>query len=263
MMNTDLLFCLLSSHFICDFILQTDSFCKGKSTGIGSKELYIHSLCVLVVTWLSVWSIKFFCAIMVITLSHFVFDYLKCCIDRKIDEKFHLWTFLIDQGLHISILFVVARYWVQVCNPDYHCWFADVDSISKKIALLLFMIMLCWKPANILIKDVLASYSVDVQKSSEKLTGRHDSDASEIKQDAFKSGRLIGFVERIIVIFLVISSQYTAMAFLATAKSILRITNDKDNLKSEYIVAGTFLSISIAIICGRAYLLLVRKWVEF
>lgn len=263
MMNTDLLFCLLSSHFICDFILQTDSFCKGKSTGIGSEELYIHCLCVLVITWLSVWSLKFSCAIVVITLSHFVFDYLKCRIDGIIDERFKLWTFLIDQGLHIIILFVVAKYWVLLCNPNYHCWFADLDDISKKIALLLFMIMLCWKPSNILIKEILASYSVGVQKNSGESGDGPDHNGSENKQDAFKSGRLIGFVERIIVIFLVIASQYTAMAFLATAKSILRIKDDKDNLKSEYIVAGTFLSISIAIICGRVYLLLVGKWLEF
>ena len=43
--------------------------------------------------------------------------------------------------------------------------------------------------------------------------------------------------------------QYEAIGLLVAAKSILRF-KDTDTAKTEYVLAGTFLSFAIAILCG-------------
>lgn len=46
-----------------------------------------------------------------------------------------------------------------------------------------------------------------------------------------------------------ISGQFEAIGFIVAAKSILRF-KDTDTAKTEYVLAGTFLSFGIAILCG-------------
>ncbi len=67
-------------------------------------------------------------------------------------------------------------------------------------------------------------------------------------EDIKDAGALIGNLERLITIIFVIIGQYQAIGFIVAAKSILRF---KDNTaKTEYVLAGTFLSFGIAILLG-------------
>ena len=63
------------------------------------------------------------------------------------------------------------------------------------------------------------------------------------------AGALIGNLERILTIIFVIIGQYEAIGFIIAAKSILRF-KDTDTAKTEYVLAGTFLSFGIALLCG-------------
>ena len=63
------------------------------------------------------------------------------------------------------------------------------------------------------------------------------------------AGALIGNLERILTIVFVIIGQYEAIGFIIAAKSILRF-KDTDTAKTEYVLAGTFLSFGIALLCG-------------
>jgi len=62
------------------------------------------------------------------------------------------------------------------------------------------------------------------------------------------SGKMIGYLERILVFFLLINGEFTAIAFVITAKSIARIVelgNSKKPLSlAEYYIIGTLLSIT-------------------
>lgn len=64
-----------------------------------------------------------------------------------------------------------------------------------------------------------------------------------------RAGRIIGFLERFIVLTLVLLNQYSAIAFVFTGKSIARFEELKNRDFSEYYLVGTFSSISLAI-CG-------------
>jgi hypothetical protein len=67
-----------------------------------------------------------------------------------------------------------------------------------------------------------------------------------------KSGGLwIGWLERALVMLLVLANQITAVGFLVTAKSILRFGEIKDARQrrlAEYIIIGTFLSFGWALL---------------
>ncbi len=69
------------------------------------------------------------------------------------------------------------------------------------------------------------------------------------------AGRLIGILERILVLIFVLLNQYQAIGFLIAAKSILRFgEKDGDNRrkKTEYVLVGTLLSFTLAIAVGIA-----------
>ncbi len=100
--------------------------------------------------------------------------------------------------------------------------------------LFLLAILLCIKPANILIKLVLKKYQIGETQSCENIKN---------------AGALIGNLERILTIIFVIIGQYEAIGFIIAAKSILRF-KDTDTAKTEYVLAGTFLSFGIALLSG-------------
>jgi hypothetical protein len=68
--------------------------------------------------------------------------------------------------------------------------------------------------------------------------------------DEIKTGRIIGYLERIIILVLFLSDLPAVVGFLITAKSILRyaeIKNEKDKVMVEYVLIGTLLSFTIGI----------------
>jgi len=65
-----------------------------------------------------------------------------------------------------------------------------------------------------------------------------------------RAGRLIGFLERFIVLTLVLENQYSAIAFVFTGKSIARFDELKNRNFSEYYLVGTFASMALAILSG-------------
>lgn len=72
----------------------------------------------------------------------------------------------------------------------------------------------------------------------------------EEKEDArFNAGALIGTVERWLILIFVYLGRYEALGLLIAAKSIIRFSESQTN-KTEYVLAGTLMSILIAVLCG-------------
>ena len=61
------------------------------------------------------------------------------------------------------------------------------------------------------------------------------------------AGKLIGIMERFLVLSLILVGQFSAVGLIITAKSILRF---KSTQKNEYVLVGTLLSSGIAVIIG-------------
>ncbi len=148
----------------------------------------------------------------------------------KIFSHKGLWSFLLDQAAHVAILATVA-----FCfnAPKLPIQLVDCSE-TFSIPLFLLAILLSTKPANILIKLVLEKYQIGESQSCENIKN---------------AGALIGGLERILTIIFVVIGQYEAIGFIIAAKSILRF-KDTDTAKTEYVLAGTFLSFGIALLCG-------------
>jgi len=64
------------------------------------------------------------------------------------------------------------------------------------------------------------------------------------------AGKVIGILERFIILTLVLLNQYTSMAIVLMAKSIGRFDELKERDFAEYYLVGTLASISFALACG-------------
>jgi hypothetical protein len=245
---TNLFANLFVAHLLGDFFFQTDAFCQKKQEkGLRGFEIYVHAVILFAVSWLVVWDAAFWWAALLIGTGHLVIDVLKSTVERKIrvsdkngaqsslgDSRFAIWTFLADQLLHIGIIYAVISLWL--CNNDWN-QFAFIEVLGMKPFLFFIALMICSKPANILIRYILRYYS---NERFLKVDGT----------ESFKSGALIGNLERWLVVFFIYIQQFEAIGFLIAAKSILRFNETKKPEKSEYVLAGTLLSLIIALACG-------------
>ena len=225
-MNSTLFLSLVLAHIIGDFYLQTDKYCQQKETRkFKSWFLYVHAIIIGMLSWMIVPSCNFGLWALLIAVSHFAIDTVKIHCPKG------LWSFVIDQLLHLGVLIAISN--IYESAKELPLRMIDYSG-SFSIQLLILAILLCMKPANILIKLILEKYQVGESES-----------CNNIKN----AGALIGNLERILTIVFVLLGQYEAIGFIVAAKSILRF-KDTDTAKTEYVLAGTFLSFGIAILCG-------------
>ena len=225
-MNSTLFLSLVLAHIIGDFYLQTDKCCEQKETRkFKSWFLYVHAITIGLLSWIIVPSCSFGLWALMIAVSHFAIDAVKIHCPKG------LWSFVIDQLFHLSILVAIST----IYETTKELPFQMIDSPSSfSTPLLILAILLCIKPANILIKLILEKYQVGESASCDNIKN---------------AGALIGNLERLLTIVFVLLGQFEAIGFIVAAKSILRF-KDTDTAKTEYVLAGTVLSFGIAILCG-------------
>ncbi|WP_339737960.1 DUF3307 domain-containing protein [uncultured Sunxiuqinia sp.] len=231
-----LLLRLLIAHLIADFLLQPGAWVKDKNEkGIKSIKLFFH---VLVVTALSVvftldyfsWQIP-----VLIFLFHYLIDLAKIYfMPHKVNQL--VW-FLLDQVVHIlAIALVVAI--VSEFLFDWSTIFSSLLSDQTSLVLFLAYLFVIW-PTMIIVNLATKRWQNQIKEG----LGPSLPDA----------GKWIGILERVLVLTFVLTAQFQAIGFLIAAKSILRISvksEDNARLLSEYVLIGTFISFTIAILTG-------------
>ena len=232
-MNSWVLLSLCLAHIIADFYFQEDKFFREKAERkVKSPFMYLHALVVGTVSWMMIPELAFWKYVLLIVGSHWLIDVGKAYLSPT------LWAFLLDQLLHFVILFLVATHYAsQKAMPLQYL------DILPDIFLpgLLLAVLFCMKPTNILIKLILERYQIGEASSC---------------QDIKNAGGLIGNLERMLTLLFVLIGQFEAIGFIVAAKSLLRF-KDTDTAKTEYVLAGTFLSFGIAVACGLAVKYLV------
>ncbi len=230
-MSSSIFVPLLIAHVLGDFYLQNDKQCRNKEEKkFRSPYLYAHSLVIGLLSWLMVPSSGFWWCAAVIAFSHCVIDLEKAYMTNK-----GLPTFVCDQLAHVAVLLTIAIYW-EINDMESITLLSCFPRVWGTFDFPMFFlaVLLCLKPANILIKLILDCYKIGESKS-----------CSEIKN----AGALIGNLERLLTLILVIFGQFEAVGFVVAAKSLLRF-KDTDTAKTEYVLAGTFLSFGIAVVLG-------------
>lgn len=224
---------LLIAHFVGDFTLQPKWLCDKKMAyGFRSWALYVHGMIIMTLSWLMVFRASFFCYAFLIGVSHIVIDglkaYLAGCVKKESRYK-NLILFSADQFAHVILLAAVSCF-AATGKEWFSDWFVSLDGKSIVWPLFIFGLIVCTKPANILVKYVLETI------------GGH-------KEDDVHAGEWIGTLERTLSFLFVILGKYEAVGLVYAAKTILRY-KDTETHKTEYVLVGTLMSLLIAIVCG-------------
>lgn len=217
---------LLLGHTLGDFYFQSDTMANQKDEN--PKYLYIHSgiymlsMAAILATGMP-FSQNLILVWLFAGLLHFIIDLLKKHIKTK--------PFIIDQALHILSLGIIWGIWgsgLQV--RSFVLW--EADCIPSR-PLLIIILGLLWilRPIGMLIgKGEIWDLSKSGNAQTESQKG---------------AGKMIGYLERIIVFLLLINGQYGSIAFVIAAKSVARFPEIKEgDVRSlaEYYLIGTLLS---------------------
>jgi len=249
--ESSLLIRLFIAHLITDFLLQTKKgIANKKGKLLKGKAFWLHGLYTGLFAGVLMWHQLNWPVLLLITSSHLFIDYLKLVLNEKISvtrwPQRDLGLFVIDQLLHLLILILG---WLIIINGfDRIGTLINLVLPNYQILLKVLGYLIVVGPATYLIKYLTAKWAEDVTENSNGL------------QDA---GKWIGMLERLIVITLVFIQQYTAIGFLVTAKSILRLIDKPESIlagqpqrsfsprkHTEYVLIGTFLSFGLAMLTG-------------
>lgn len=248
-MNAFLMVRLLLAHIVGDFFLQWDGMCerkkmlyscRGWSFQVLHALIYTAAIYLFVAEWTS-W--KLFCFVF---FTHIIVDVAKSAIDGHVkasdqdekkmevgDKSFlnsqKLWFFLIDQLLHLCVLAIVYSVltggsWVTV----------SIDGQTIGVFALAYLLVL--KPTAVFIKIFFNGFGESTDKKSLPLGGTY-----------------IGYLERIMIVSFILSGWLEGIGYLLAAKSVFRfgdLRNNKDLKRTEYILLGTFLSFTLAVLIG-------------
>ncbi|MDN3670643.1 DUF3307 domain-containing protein [Echinicola jeungdonensis] len=218
----------LIAHLMADFFFQTDRLAKEKNQlGFQCPFLKWHALIVFLLSWILSFQLTFAGGALIIAITHFLMDGFKKYLNQS--KLFGKYAFFIDQGFHFLVIILVVFFFGR---------YFEIQSILPlrlpiKGLLIILAFLICLKPANIFIKEVFRAFEIPVP----------DND------DLPNAGKLIGVLERVLVLTFILLGQFQAVGFLIAAKSILRYKND-DTLKTEYVLIGTMLSFGIALLAA-------------
>ncbi len=220
---------LLLSHLLADFVLQPRSWIENRRLKhFRSPGLYLHG-CIAGIAALLLIGFAYWPVAVVIWLSHTVIDGWKSY------RKDTIGWFVADQALHLAVI-IGCWAFIFIRMPDIG---AAVDRLAANRAawILVLGIVFLTTPAGIMIGQMTRSWREKIENA-------------ESLADA---GKWIGVIERLIVLILILAGQYAAISILIGAKGIIRFNEkDRPEIKTEYLVIGTLISIGTAMIVGVA-----------
>jgi hypothetical protein len=219
-------FKLLAAFLVSEYILLPKSW----KTNWENKEhtsvyLYLHALISGAISYLFLWTWSYYPVILIVAITQIMVHLLELGIKRR------LWTFVVGTFINVVVLLLL---WLVITRQNGFILTVLYDLFHwPQLWLVISGYIWVLMPSGRAIAFATAKWQ---EKSNDGLTG---------------AGRLIGYVERVMIVTFVLMDQYHAIGFLITAKSVFRyadIRKDRNIKKAEYILTGTLLSYTIAII---------------
>ncbi len=231
---------LFASHLVSDFLLQSASMAllKHKPAQL-LKHLVITALTLYIITGaFNLWMLP-----IIFFVVHGIIDLVKVKFFK--DNK-ELIPFVFDQSLHL-ITIILAALLIELYSEQ------SLNNISCWISLFgnNYFFFLLWLSALILVTR-FGSLFVDI--AVRPLLEQIETDNS--KRGFVNGGKIIGMLERTLILLFIISDNFSAVGFLIAAKSIFRfgeLSNPDNRKESEYIIIGTMISFLLAITTGLAF----------
>jgi hypothetical protein len=219
---------LITAHVLGDFVLQTKKDIEKKRNKV---TLLKHCVIIGILSLLTIGCPKAWKIFLAISLSHFIIDYIK--LHFKNTPKY----FVFDQISHVFIIVIISIFTGKHFMWENSFWnYLFSEQIYLKILVILTGIVLNTRACGIIIGELTKSF-LDQINSSKKT----DHNISGLKN----GGRIIGYLERLLIMLFIFTNQTIGIGFLIAAKSILRIGEIKDSnnrKEAEYIIIGSFYS---------------------
>jgi len=213
------------AHLLTDFTFRPEK----NNLALKNKFIKWHFFIALALSWLLSLQLNFFFAAFCIALLHLIADLVKNYFNNTgILKKY---AFLVSQTIHLIFMLSI----VLIFNKNFEIKPLIDIPMSLKQILIVSGFVFCTKPANAIIKEVINGFDIKVNNDG--------------NDDLPNAGKLIGIIERFLVLTFIILNQFETVGFPIAAKSILRFKED-NTIKTEYVLIGTMLSFGIAIASG-------------
>lgn len=269
---------LILAHLVADFYLQTDEMVTNKLKNI-KKHIFHHTILTGIVLFSSIiyhlekmnlfYDLIF--PLVLISASHFFIDILKIQLLDKIninkeENLKRLGFFLFDQLLHFCmIIFACYLFFHQDLMGILRIIEADQKlSALNTILFILIIVILATNVSGHIIKILVGSLPNHLLTFEGRYTFKNERQADQInkkslteeynysifsKQDLSR-GKIIGYIERLLVLLLTFYNAYPAIGFIVAAKSIARFKQMDDRDWAEYFLLGTLTSMFLGITLG-------------
>lgn len=233
-LNISLLARLILAHLLADFVFQTGSMVSDRfENKWRSGWLYVHGLLAGVLAYVLSGAFSYAWLFVAYAVLHILIDGFKST------RKDNLKWFVLDQAAH---LFTILALWSVISG--------FIGAMSIPGALLLSL-------AGPGLWILLVAYVVVIWPCGiiiGKFTGPWHNYKDGIEDAGLlNAGLWIGRLERFLILTFVLLDQYQAIGLLVAAKSIFRFTTDRK--VSEYILIGTLLSFTAAVLVG-----IITRW---
>ena len=233
---------ILTAHLVGDFVFQAEWTIERKRR---IWALLLHAAVVALASYLLLvtldWRI-----LLAILLTQAVMDAIQAHWPSDAVAPF-----VADQGVRLAVLLGLAYsfpdaaksgWWMAGLNPNLSNWYyASISCISG--------IILCVPVGGILIAKLIRRFTDEMR----------DGGLDGLK----RGGQYIGWLERSLVMLLLLINQPNGIGLLMAAKSILRFGEIKDASQrkvAEYIIIGTFLSFGWALLISVLTQKALKHW---
>jgi hypothetical protein len=167
----NLFWLLILAHFIADFPLQSDKIfaLKSKYSWGVLPHIFISFMTNLVVAFPYVGFKKFWLAILFLAISHFLLDWLKVLLTKKLLND-SIFTFLLDQILHIFFIWICCFYLFDIPSPDINNRLVLSYYLNKKIILALTGLVFSIFGGGVLIHYIRKTFfQIKTEKSGDQV----------------------------------------------------------------------------------------------
>lgn len=240
--ETALLVLLIAGHVLADFLVQTRAHVEAKRQGggyltHGTAVFATHMLLILPVL-----SVPVSALVLGISLLHVAVDWLRY---RMVGGEVHRFRhFVLDQTMHLALVYAG---WAAVVAagsvPDVR-WLSPAE-LGSWVGWALLASAFAFNATG---GSVIVTAVLDLLASDGRDPGQNDRGVEPAGYEG--AGRLIGILERTLVLALVLYGQWEAVALLVAAKSIARFEEIKVRRFAEYYLVGTLTSLLVALAIG-------------
>ncbi|MBO0992970.1 DUF3307 domain-containing protein [Bacillus sp. SD088] len=277
---------LLLAHLIADFWLQSDQMVKNKIKYL--KKHLLHHLLITGITLIVIWGYQyefqhitsyFILPLAFIMITHLLIDLSKIKLidsmpNNTTDNMKRLGYFLLDQVLHVIVILITSILFFSMKVAEMTASFLDLYGTSSLSTLntalsLIIIYILATSVSGHIVKYIIGSLPSEFANFEGELTLNNQIKARQEKnqpttESSFTEkyhyltystplrsrGKLIGYIERLLVIILTVIGAYPSIAFIIAAKSIARFKQLNDRNWAEYFLLGTLTSIFLGLILG-------------